>query len=234
MQTTSDKPAPVELLATVAHELRNPLAAIQAAVRVLDSHEYASAGRKEARALIDHQVLRIARLSDDLLHAGYLASGRLHLRRELIDLRDLVNSATKACRPQLEAGHFAMVVLLPPQPVMIEADPMRISQMLINLLDNAAKYSEPHGMIVIGLEDSPGIVSLRVVDHGIGIPAEVLPHIFDPFVQADSARARSRNGIGIGLNVAKRVVESHGGTIHAYSAGPDMGSTFTVRLPKHA
>ena len=233
METISHEPARVELLATVAHELRNPLAAIQAAVRVLDSHEPASPDRKEARALIDRQVLRIARLSDDLLEAGYLASGKPRLRTELIDLRDLVNATTETCRAQLDAGHFATVVLLPSQPVMIEADPLRITQVLINLLDNAAKFSEPYGMIVIGIEDTPGVVSLRVIDHGIGIPADVLPCIFDPFVQVDSTRTRSRRGIGIGLHVVKRIVELHGGTVHAFSAGPELGRTFTVRLPRH-
>jgi signal transduction histidine kinase len=233
METISQEPARVDLLATVAHELRNPLAAIQAAVRILDSHEPASPRRKEARALIDRQVWRIARLSDDLLDAGYLASGKPQLHTELIDLRDLVSAATETCRPQLETGHFTMVVLLPPQPVMIEADPMRITQVLINLLDNAAKFSEPYGMIVIGMEDAASVVTLRVVDHGIGVPAEVLPRIFDPFVQADSARTRSNRGIGIGLNVVKRIVELHRGTVHAFSAGPELGSTFTVRLPRH-
>ncbi|HEY6644498.1 HAMP domain-containing sensor histidine kinase [Povalibacter sp.] len=234
METISHEPSRIDLLATVAHELRNPLAAIQAAVRVLDTHESASPSRKEARALIDRQVLRIARLSDDLLDAGYLTSGKPELRKELIDLRNLVNVATETCRPQVEAGHFAMVVLVPPEPVMIEADPLRISQVLINLLDNATKFSEPYGMIVIGIEDTPGVVSVRVVDHGIGIPPEVLPRIFDPFVQADSARTRSRCGIGIGLNVVKRIVELHRGTVQAFSAGPELGSTFTVRLPRHA
>jgi len=223
----------VELLATVAHELRNPLAAIQAAVRVLDAHDRAAPARKEARALIDRQVLRIARLSDDLLDAGYLASGRTRLRTQLLDLRDLVNAAAEACRPQLDAGHFAVVLMLPPQPVNMEADPIRITQVLTNLLDNAAKFSEPYGMIVVALEDDPGIASLRVVDHGIGIPAESLSHIFEPFVQVDPARSRSRNGIGMGLNVVKRIVELHGGTVQAFSAGPDLGSTFTVRLPRH-
>lgn len=233
METISHEPTRLELLATVAHELRNPLAAIQAAVRIIDSHEPASARRKEARASIDLQVLRIARISDDLLDAGYLASGKPELRKELIDLRDLVNSAIETCGPQLEAGHFTMAVLLPPQPVMIEADPLRITQVLINLLDNAAKFSEPYGMIVVAIEDTPSVVGLRVVDHGIGIPTHLLPCIFDPFVQGDTARTRSSRGIGIGLNVVKHIVEMHRGTVHAFSAGPDLGSTFTVRLPRH-
>ena len=233
METISHPPARVELLATVAHELRNPLAAIQAAIRILDTHEPASPRRQEARALIDRQVMQIVRLSDDLLDAGYLASGKPEIRREPTDLRDLVHAATETCRPQVEAGHFAMVVSLPPHPVMIEADPMRITQVLINLLDNAVKFSEPYGMIFIGIEDSPGAVSVRFVDHGIGIAADMLPRIFDPFVQAEAPRIKSSRGIGIGLNVVKRIVELHRGTVQAYSAGPALGSTFTVRLPRH-
>lgn len=233
METIPHESSRLDLLATVAHELRNPLAAIQAAIRVLDNDGAASPRRKEARALIDRQVLRIARISDDLLDLGYLTLGQPEIRKELVDLRDLVTSATETCRPQLEAGHFTMVMALPPQPVTIELDPLRITQVLVNLLDNAAKFSEPYGLIAISIDDTPGVVSLRVVDHGIGIPADALPRIFDPFVQADSTRTRRNRGIGIGLNVVKRIVELHRGTVQAFSAGPDLGSTFTVRLPRH-
>lgn len=232
MEAVPHSPGRFEFLATVAHELRSPLAAIQAAVRVLESQT--APDRNEARALIDQQVLRIARLSDDLLDAGYLASGHPELHKEIVDLRDLVNSAAAVCRTQLEAGHFAVVLLLPPQPVMIRLDPLRMSQVLTNLLDNAAKYSEPYGMIVVSVEDTPAEVRLRVVDHGIGIPADDLPRVFDLFMQAECARARSRRGMGIGLNVVKRIVELHRGTVQAFSAGPDLGSTFTVRLPRHS
>lgn len=233
METIPHEPARLDLLATVAHELRNPLAAIQAAIRVLDNDESALSRRREARALIDRQVLRIARISDDLLDVGYLASGQPEIRNELIDLRDLVTSATETCRPQLESGHFALVMPFPSQPVMIEADPLRITQVLINLIDNAAKFSEPYGLIAISIDDTPGVVSLRVVDHGIGIPAEALSRIFEPFVQAGSARVHRNRGVGIGLNVVKRIVELHRGTVQAFSAGPGLGSTFTVRLPRH-
>lgn len=231
MQATSHSPARVEFLATLAHELRNPLSAIQAAVRVLESQT--ATNRQEARALIDRQVLRIARLSDDLLDVGYLASGQPRLYEETVDLRDLVHSATDACRPQLETGHFAVVLLLPPQPVMFDVDPLRMLQALTNLLDNAAKYSEPYGMIVVSVEETACEVLLRVVDHGIGISADALPQVFDLFVQADAARMRPHHGMGIGLNVVKRIVELHRGTVQAFSAGPDLGSTFTIRLPRH-
>jgi len=231
MEAIPHAPPRVEYLATLAHELRSPLAAIQAAVRVLDNQT--ASNRKEARALIDRQVLRIARLSDDLLDAGYLASGQPELHKEVVDLRDVVNSAAEVCRAQLEAGNFTVVLLLPPQPVTVEVDPLRMSQVLINLLDNAAKYSEPYGMIVASLEELPDEVRLRVVDHGIGIPSEMLPRIFDLFVQAECAQSRSRGGLGIGLNVVKRIVELHRGSVQAFSAGPDLGSTFTIRLPRH-
>lgn len=231
MEAIPHAPPRVEHLAALAHELRSPLAAIQAAVRVLDNQT--ASNRKEARALIDRQVLRIARLSDDLLDAGYLASGQPELHKEVVDLRDVVNSAAEICRAQLEAGNFTVVLLLPPQPVMVEIDPLRMSQVLINLLDNAAKYSEPYGMIVASLEELPDEVRLRVVDHGIGIPSEMLPRIFDLFVQAECAQSRSRGGLGIGLNVVKRIVELHRGCVQAFSAGPDLGSTFTIRLPRH-
>jgi two-component system, sensor histidine kinase len=231
MEAIPNSPGRVEFLATVAHELRNPLAAIQAAVRVLENQ--AAPDRKEARALIDRQVLRIARLSDDLLDAGYLASGKPELQQEIVDLRDVINASADACRAQLEAGHYAVVLLLPPQPIMIRVDPLRMNQVLTNLLDNAAKYSEPYGMIVVSVEDTPAEVRLRVVDHGIGIPADDLPRVFDLFMQAQCAGARSRRGMGIGLNVVKRIVELHRGTVQAFSAGPDLGSTFTVRLPRH-
>ena len=232
MEALPHHPARTEILATVAHELRSPLAAIQAAVRVLDNQ--AAPNHKEARALIERQVLQIARLSDDLLDAGYLASGQPELRKELVDLRRLINSAAEACRAQIEAGHFTVALLLPPQPVMIEVDPIRLIQVFTNLIDNATKYSEPFGMIAVTVEDASSEVSVRVVDHGIGILADALPRIFDLFAQTDSARARSRGGMGIGLSVVKRIVELHTGTVQAFSAGPDLGSTFTVRLPRHA
>lgn len=231
MEAIPQPPARIEFLATVAHELRSPLAAIQAAVRVLENQS--GPDRRQARALIDRQVLRIARLSDDLLDASYMASGQPTLHKEIVDLRDIVSSAAEACRAQLEAGHFAVVLLLPPEPIMIELDPLRMIQVLTNLLDNATKYSEPYGMIVVRAEDMSREVRLSVVDHGIGIPAEMLPRVFELFVQSDHARARSARGIGIGLNVVKRIVELHGGTVRAFSAGPDLGSTFTVRLPRH-
>lgn len=226
------EPGRIELLATVAHELRSPLAVIQCAVRILDAPNQATAAREQARAAIDRQVLRIARISDDLLSAGYLATGKLELHKEHIDLRKIVNVSVEACRPQLDACHHRLILRLPAGPVEVEADPVRITQVLTNLLDNSAKYSEYGGTIDVSLEESPSEVTIRVVDEGIGITAEFLPRVFDLFVQADQARARSRHGMGIGLSVVKRIVELHRGTVDASSAGSGLGSTFTVRLPR--
>lgn len=234
MEAISPAPNHVELLAAVVHELRNPLAALQAAVRVLGNHEYDATDRAAAHAAIDHHVLRLVRLSDDLLDAGYLACGQPRLRTESIDARNIVDAAVDTCRPQLDAGHFTAVVMLPPEPVVIEADPVRLGQVITNLLDNAAKFSEPYGMIVVRLDDDADAVNLRVVDHGVGIAADMQSRIFGPFVRAESARHRSTNGIGMGLHVVRRIVELHGGTVKAFSAGPDLGSTFTVRLPRQA
>lgn len=221
----------IELLATVAHELRNPLAAIQCAVRVLEAPNQPRTMLEQARAVIGRQVLRIARISDDLLSTSYMATGKLELRTERVDVRDIVRAAIETCRPQLDAGHCTLIVRMPSESVDIDADPVRLTQVLTNLLDNSAKFSERLGKIVVSVERSLADVSIRVADRGIGIAADFLPHIFDLFVQADQARARSYNGMGIGLSLVKRLVELHGGKVEVFSDGPGLGSTFTVRLP---
>lgn len=233
METMQQHPVRMDVLATVAHELRNPIAAIQSAVRVLVAANLATAARDEARAIIDRQVLRIARLSDDLLNAGYLSGGKLELRLERIDLRDLVGSAVETCRSQLDARGHSLALHSPSGTVALDADPVRITQVITNLIDNAAKYTERGGRIVVGIEDHRSEVSIRISDNGIGIPPELLPRIFDPFVQADHALAHSRYGMGIGLSLVKRIAELHQGTVDAYSAGLGKGSTFTVRLPRN-
>lgn len=234
MMEPHHEPARIELLACVAHELRNPLQAIQSAVRVLGARSPNDSLHQEARALIDSQVLRIARLSDDLLAASRLTLGRLELRRERVDLRNVVNAAADACRTQLAASRQRLVVLAPLDAVDMHVDPLRITQVLTNLLDNAAKYSEPDGMIVLSIEKSRTEVAIHVLDQGMGIAADFLPHVFDLFSQSEGARARSCHGLGIGLHLVRRIVELHAGTVCAFSPGPGLGSTFTVRLPLSA
>jgi signal transduction histidine kinase len=231
LMRSHNEPARIELLACVAHELRNPLQAIQSAVRVLGASNLSEPLQQEARTLIDRQVLRIARLSDDLLAASRLTLGRLELRRERIDLRALVNAAADACRAQLDASRQRLVLLVPPDVVDVHVDPLRITQVITNLLDNAAKYSEPDGMIVVSIEKSRTDTAIHVLDQGMGIAPDFLPRIFDMFSQADEARARACHGLGIGLHLVRRIVELHAGTVRAFSPGPGLGSTFTVRLP---
>jgi signal transduction histidine kinase len=222
----------IALLATVAHELRNPLAAIQCAVRVLEAPNQAAATLHDARAVIRRQVLRIARISDDLLSATSASLGKLELRIERVDVREVLHAAIEACRPQLDAGHHTLMLRLPAEAMEIAVDPLRMTQVFTNLLDNAVKYSDRCGAIVINVAAAPSEVTIRIIDRGIGIAAEFLPRVFDLFVQADEARARSYSGLGLGLNLVKRIVELHRGTVIASSPGVELGSTFTVRLPR--
>ncbi len=235
METTHQEWRRIELLATVAHELRNPLAAIQCAVRVLESPNEADSALRQARAVIGRQVSRIARISDDLLSAGYVVTSKLELSKskQRIDLRDVVQSAVEGCRPQLDAGNHILELQLPTNPVEANVDPIRIIQVLTNLLDNAAKYSDLASSIILCVDCTSSEATIRVIDHGIGIAPDFLPRIFDLFVQSDQARIRSHMGMGIGLNLVRRLVELHHGTVDACSAGLGMGSTFTIRLPRH-
>lgn len=223
-----------ELLATVAHELRNPIAAIHCAVRALDTPDRGELTVQQVRTVIDQQLMRLARLCDDLLSVGYAETGKLELRKEAVDVRDVINASAEACRPLFDAGMHTLIRLLPPMAVSVEADPLRLIQVVTNLLDNAAKYSKRGSSVVIRVEQSAREVAIRIVDHGIGIGAEFLPRVFDLFSQSDQARAHSRHGLGIGLNLVKRIVELHHGVVDAFSAGPELGSTFTVRLPRNA
>lgn len=221
----------IELLATVAHELRNPLAAIKSAVRVLDSPSQSKSVRLQARAVIERQIVRMARISDDLLSIGSMSSGKLQLRIERADLRDTIDAAIECCRPHLDAAEHLITLQIPDHPIEIDIDPVRITQALTNLIDNSAKYSEPRGTIAIKVDVERETATIRVTDHGIGFSSDFLPHVFGMFSQAEQARLRCRYGIGIGLSLVKRIVELHHGTVTAFSAGPGLGSTFTVRLP---
>jgi signal transduction histidine kinase len=233
METTLQHLDRIELLATVAHELRNPLTVIQFAVRAFEAPNRTSLTVEQARAVIGRQVLRIARISEDLLSASYVSTGKLDLHKEAIDLRDVVSAAVETCQPQLDAARHTLILRLPSQPVVLDIDAVRLTQVLTNLLDNAVKFSDRPGKIVVSIACSDTTVAIRVLDHGIGIAPEFLPHVFELFVQADEARARSNAGMGIGLNVVKRIVELHGGTVDVFSAGAGSGSTFTVRLPRN-
>jgi PAS domain S-box-containing protein len=223
-----------EFLAVLAHELRNPLAPVRNALHILRLAGREGLAGKENQNLLgmmERQVGHLVRLVDDLLEVSRITRGKLQLRKERVELTTLVESALETSRPLLEAAGQELLVTLPPDPVVLEADPVRLVQVLANLLNNAGKYTDPGGRIWLTVERQRNEVVIRVRDTGIGIPGEMLPRIFDMFTQVDRFSGRSQGGLGIGLTVVRSLIQMHGGTTQAHSNGPGQGSTFTVRLP---
>jgi PAS domain S-box-containing protein len=220
-----------EFLATLAHELRNPLAPIRNAVQILNAKGSIHPDLRRARAVLDRQVQLMARLLEDLLDVSRISRNRLELRMERVELAAVLDGALETSRPVIEAASHELTLTLPPEPIHLEADPVRLAQVFANLLNNAAKYTDEGGRIRLTAErqGSHAIVSVR--DSGIGIAAEVLPDIFEIFSQAKLASARSQDGLGIGLSLVKGLVGLHGGSVEARSDGPGRGSEFVVRLP---
>ena len=218
-------------LATLAHELRNPLAPIRNAVYLMQHHSLLDPEVHWGVDVIDRQLRQMTRLMDDLLDLSRITRDTLELRPERLDLAAVVQVAVETSRPLIEASGQGFVVTLPPEPIALDADPIRLAQVLVNLLNNAAKYTEPSGHIGLTAERYGREAVVTVRDTGIGIPAELLPHIFEMFTQGEPSRARVQSGLGIGLTLAQRIVALHGGTITAHSDGPGQGSVFTVRLP---
>jgi PAS domain S-box-containing protein len=220
-----------EFLATLAHELRNPLAPIRNAVQVLTMKPAADSETAWCRDVIDRQASHMARLLDDLLDVSRITHNKVELRRERIDLSTVVQNAVETTRPMMDERRQQLSVRLPDAPVPIEADPIRLSQVFSNLLNNASKYSEDGGQVGLSCERRDGEVVVSVRDDGMGIAPEMLPRIFDLFSQAERGLQRAQGGLGIGLSLARGLVELHGGTLEAQSAGVDQGSEFIVRLP---
>ncbi len=214
----------------LGHELRNPLGAINNALALLQSEQAQTAAQRRAQALIDRQVGRMMRLVDDLLDASRTRHKHLRLRRERMDLRAVVSNAVETL--ELEANdHTQLNIALPAEPVWLHADPERLEQVFVNLLANASRYTDAGGKIAISMHLQDGYAVVRVRDTGIGIAPEALPHIFEPFRQADAANPRSRAGLGIGLALVRQLVQLHAGNVSVASAGLGRGSEFTVRLP---
>jgi signal transduction histidine kinase len=220
-----------EFLATLAHELRNPLAPIRSAVQVMRLKADDRVEVDWARDIIDRQSKQLSRLVDDLLDVSRITTGKLTIQREAIDLQTIVARAVETSRPLLDDCQIALVVNLPEQPVVLNADPTRMAQVLSNLLNNAAKFSESGGTVRLTAQCDAREVQIAVQDSGVGIPADTLPHVFDMFSQGDKHLGRSLGGLGIGLTLVKRLVELHDGTVEARSGGSQPGSNFTVRLP---
>jgi CheY-like chemotaxis protein len=217
-------------LATLSHELRNPLAPIRTAVQILGTPELDADRFERARDVIQRQVSNMARLLDDLLDLARITKGKIVLRKERVSLRSVVDSAVETARPLLESRDHRLLVDLPTATVELDADPLRLSQVLSNLLTNAAKYTDPGGSVVVGARVAGDALRLSVRDDGIGIAAAAMPRLFSMFSQVDDP-ARTQGGLGVGLALVKAFVELHGGRVEAHSAGPGAGAEFVVWLP---
>jgi PAS domain S-box-containing protein len=218
-----------EFLAMLAHELRNPLAPMRNAVTVMQLEPIASAALRDCRDIIDRQLTHVTRLVDDLLDAGRLATGKIKLRRQLQRVDEVVARSVETARPLMQARGHAFELEQPAAPLHVNGDPTRLSQILQNLLINAARYTPDGGRIALKVAREDGFVAISVTDNGRGLDAADLERIFGLFVQGDGASNES--GLGIGLTLARSLTEMHGGRLDAQSAGRGQGSTFTVRLP---
>jgi PAS domain S-box-containing protein len=221
-------------LAVLSHELRNPLTALSTGLQLLQLGGDDPSRAEDSSALRDmmeRQLTQLVWLVDDLLAVSRITSGKLELRRARVDLTSIVGDAVDASRTLIDRGGHGLTVTLPPGPIMLDADPTRLTQVFLNLLGNAAKYSEPGGHIRLSAyrEGDEVVVSIR--DCGIGIPASELPRVFDIFMQVDADWRRVQGGLGIGLSLVKEFVGLHGGRVEAHSEGPGKGSEFIVRLP---
>jgi PAS domain S-box-containing protein len=220
-----------EFLAMLAHELRNPLAPIRNAVLALQAGPEAGPGPEWATEVIDRQVTHLARLVDDLLDVSRITSGKIELRLEPIEVADLVARAIESSRQLIEDRGHSLEVALPEEPLWVQGDAVRLSQVFLNLLNNAAKYTPEGGRIEIAAERDRGQAAIRVRDSGVGIASELLPRVFDLFTQGERALDRAEAGLGVGLTLVERLVRRHGGSVAAASEGPGRGSEFVVRLP---
>lgn len=220
-----------EFLATLAHELRNPLAPMVNAIAILETLGIQEGAARRAHEIIARQLGQLARLVDDLLDVSRITTGKLVVRKQTVELEGVVESAVDTVRPLLHTHEQTLAVSLPDAPVRVDADSVRLAQVLSNLLNNAAKYSGRGGKISLSAAATEKSVRIEIADNGAGMAPETLPRIFDMFSQGDSSVERTQSGLGVGLALAKRLVELHAGTIEASSAGRNMGSVFIVTLP---
>ena len=223
-----------EFLAMLAHELRNPLAPIRNSLQIMKQPAASPEVVACVREIAERQVDHMARLLDDLLDVSRISRGTIDLRQDIVDMASVVNHTVEAVGPLMESRGHDLAVSLPLEPIAVRGDAARLEQILTNLLNNAAKYTDPGGHITLTAERDKNQVILRVRDTGIGIAHEMLPRIFDLFVQAERRLDRSQGGVGIGLTLVRKLVELHGGSVVAVSPGLGQGSEFVVRLPAFA
>ncbi len=220
-----------EFLATLAHELRNPLAPIRNALEIMRLANDTGATVRRQRERLDRQVAQLMRLVDDLLDVSRITTGKLRLAPEPLTIQEVVEAALDMSRPQIEKAKLELTVDVPAEPVELTGDRVRLTQVFTNILNNAAKFTEPGGRVFLSVAATAGRVAVTVRDTGVGIPADVMPVLFGLFTQVDRSLNRSQGGLGIGLALVRRLVELHEGTVTAHSDGPGKGATFTVTLP---
>ena len=221
-----------QFLAMLAHELRNPLAPISNAVQIMQLEGPNGPNFRWSTEVIEDQIKHMTRMVDDLLDVSRITRGKVDLQKETIALAEVVDLAVEASRPLIEDYRHQLTITLPPEAIIVEVDPARLAQVLSNLLNNAAKYTDEGGQISLSAETAGDEVIIRVRDNGIGIPTDLLSRVFDLFTQADRTLSRSRGGLGIGLTLVRSLVELHGGRVTALSGGLGQGSEFMVRLPR--
>jgi signal transduction histidine kinase len=218
-------------LSTLSHELRNPLAPLTNAVQLIRLRNPRQPDLEPLLKIIERQVDNLRRLVDDLLDLSRVGAGKIELKLEPVAIHDVIHRAIESARPLIRDRRLKLDVLLPAAPIFVDADPSRLEQVFVNLIQNAAKYTPEGGNVWIkGTTEGPEAV-VHVQDNGIGIPHEMLPRIFDLFTQVESSRPQSQGGLGIGLSLVKTLVTAHGGSVQVNSPGPGKGSEFSVRLP---
>jgi two-component system CheB/CheR fusion protein len=222
-----------DLLSMLAHELRNPLAPLRNALHVLRLQPDEKSARR-ARDVMERQVDHLGRMIDDLLDVALLRKAKVEVRRERVDLRRLVEEATDDRRGAMESAGVSLAISVPASPVWVQADRVRLLQALGNVLDNATKFTPRGGKVSLALGARGDEALLRVRDDGMGIAPELLPHVFEPFVQHPQGLGRERGGLGLGLAIASGIVALHDGTLRAASDGPGSGAQFTLRMPLDA
>ena len=221
-----------EFLAMLAHELRNPLAPIHNAVQLMRNPQLPAQQLNWAREVIERQTGHLTKLVDDLLDVSRITRGKINVDREQVELATVVARAVETVEPMLSRQRHELIVSVDPQPLFIDGDPTRLTQVVGNILGNAVKYTDAGGRIVLTAGSVGELIEIRVKDNGIGIEPASLPAVFDLFTQASQLNGRAQTGLGIGLALAKRLVEMHGGEVQAHSDGPGKGSEFVVRLPR--
>lgn len=220
-----------EFLATLAHELRNPLAPIRNALEILRLANDSGDTVRRQRERLERQVAQLVRLVEDLLDVSRITTGKLRLNSEPLTVQEVVEAALEMSRPQIEKARLSLKTEIPAEAIHLNGDRVRLTQVFTNVLNNAAKFTEPGGSVCLEVIPSESEAKITITDTGVGIPADVLPVVFALFTQVDRSLNRSQGGLGIGLALVRRLVEMHGGNVSAHSNGPGTGAAFTITLP---